>query len=219
MDKPQRVCSSYVPYNHPLLPLTPTSPNSLPKAISHAFQLSSYTTKEMFPSAACVFIYPLAALAASAGASGKLSSLDGGLGGTVTVVNNTAIMIDGYMLKEASAPALYWWGSTTNDLPSGFRINNERVSMPASTDSIVIPLDAGKTASDFTVVGLWCEKLHANFGQATLDGKGSSKSSTTTGSSAAPSSTKQSDATTVTSVKTAALFALIGAFTIATQLI
>lgn len=124
---------------------------------------------------------PCAALAAESGWTGTLSSLDGGLGGTVKVVNDSAIRISNYKLKDASAPALYWWGATNGDLPKGFRINNERVSKPASSDSVTILLDAGKTAADFSVVGLWCEKLSANFGQAALSKDGSA--------SASPSST------------------------------
>ncbi|KAM4054461.1 electron transfer DM13 domain-containing protein [Hirsutella rhossiliensis] len=132
----------------------------------------------LLKAAAILSLLPYAAVAAEAGWSGTLSSLDGGLGGTVKVVDNTTLMISDYKLKDASAPALYWWGSTTDNLPSGFRINNEQVTKPAAGDSNTIKLDAGKTAADFSVVGLWCEKLNANFGQATLtkDGKASSSS-------------------------------------------
>lgn len=41
------------------------------------------------------------------GYTGTLSSLDGGLGGVVRVINSTALEITNYMLKDASAPALY----------------------------------------------------------------------------------------------------------------
>lgn len=122
------------------------------------------------------------ASAANTGFSGVIATKDGGLGGTVTVINDTALSVSHYTLKDASAPALYWWGATTSDLPKGFRINNERVDKPASTDSIVISLDAGHKASDFDYVGLWCEKLNANFGQAQLVKDGASSSAT--GSSA-----------------------------------
>ncbi|POR34402.1 Electron transfer DM13 [Tolypocladium paradoxum] len=128
---------------------------------------------------AALLALPCAALAAESGWTGTLSSLDGGLGGTVKVANDSAITISNYMLKDASAPALYWWGATSSDLPKGFRINNERVSRPASSDSVTILLDAGKKAADFSVVGLWCEKLNANFGQATLSKDGSASPSST----------------------------------------
>lgn len=75
-------------------------------------------------------LLPCAVKAAEVGSSGTLSSLDGGLGGTVKVVDKTTLMISGYKLKDASAPALYWWGSTSDDLSSGFRINNEQVTKP-----------------------------------------------------------------------------------------
>lgn len=127
----------------------------------------------------------LASLAAAAdsGWTGTIKTMDGGLGGTVKVVNDTTLTISGYTLKDASAPALYWWGATTSDLPKGFRINNERVSSAATTDSLTIPLDAGHKASDFEYVGLWCEKLNKNFGQAQL-----SKAASTTSDSAASAS-------------------------------
>lgn len=143
------------------------------------------------------------ASAAEQGWSGTIKSLDGGLGGTVTVVNDTTLSISQYALKDASAPALYWWGSTTSDLPKGFRINNERVSMPASTDSIMIALDAGHKASDFEYVGLWCEKLNANFGQTQLQKAGSSGSSDKGSSSAGKSDDKKGAAAGLDSGKTA----------------
>lgn len=132
----------------------------------------------------------LASLAAAAdsGWTGTIKTMDGGLGGTVMVVNDTTLMISGYTLKDASAPALHWWGSTTSDLPKGFRINNERVSQAATSDSLTIPLDAGHKASDFDYVGLWCESLNKNFGQAQL----SKAAATSSGSaaSASPSASK-----------------------------
>lgn len=136
------------------------------------------------------------ASAAETGWSGTIQTKDGGLGGVVTVVNDTTLMISKYTLKDASAPALYWWGATDSNLPKGFRINNERVSEPAKTDSITIALDAGHKASDFTYVGLWCEKLNANFGQALLskDGSGSSTSGSSSPSgSSAPSASPSAD--------------------------
>ncbi|KAK2590350.1 hypothetical protein QQS21_011960 [Conoideocrella luteorostrata] len=152
------------------------------------------------------------ATAAEVGWSGKLSSLDGGLGGSVKVVNDSALEVSGYTLKDASAPALYWWGSTTDKLSSGFRINNERVDKAASTNSIVIPLDAGKKPADFTVVGLWCEKLSANFGQTTLskDGSGSDSAAQPSGmakTGAAAGLVNPQPAATILAVLGAAFFA------------
>lgn len=134
------------------------------------------------------------ASAADVGASGVIDTKDGGLGGTITVTNDTTLTISQYTLKSASAPALYWWGSTTSDLPKGFRINNQRVSAAATTDSITIPLDAGHNAGDFAYVGLWCEKLNANFGQAQLVAKDGSSSGTPTSSGAAASSSSKTGA-------------------------
>lgn len=106
------------------------------------------------------------------GWSGKLSSRDGGLGGTVKVVDSKTLQIIDYKLEEASAPALYWWGATDGDIGSGFRISNERVSEAAKSDSLTIALDVGKTPEDFSIVGLWCERFSANFGQASLSDNG-----------------------------------------------
>lgn len=112
--------------------------------------------------------------------TGTLSTIDGGLKGDVSVVNSTMIMITSYSV-EASAPALYWWGSKVEDLPKeGFRVNNERVSMNADDETIMIPLDNDKTTADFDYFGLYCEKLAANFGQTKLempDGDSGSSSS------------------------------------------
>ncbi|KAF5550893.1 electron transfer DM13 domain-containing protein [Fusarium napiforme] len=123
-------------------------------------------------------LFASAAMAAKMGDSGALSSLDAGLGGTVEVVSNTELKITDYQLKDASAPALYWWGSKTDDLSSGFRINKERISDTSSKMDIMVKLDAGYTAKDFSYVGLWCEKFDANFGQAKLTSDGGSMNST-----------------------------------------
>jgi Electron transfer DM13 len=101
--------------------------------------------------------------------TGTLSSLDGGLGGTVTVLTPTTLRITDYTLKDASAPALYWWGTTADgELSDGFRVSNEQVTDTAAGLDVEITLDAGKTTADFDIVGLWCERFASNFGQATL---------------------------------------------------
>ncbi|KAM7192562.1 hypothetical protein V8F20_008771 [Naviculisporaceae sp. PSN 640] len=104
------------------------------------------------------------------GWSGKLSSLDGGLEGTVTVdTSGSSLTVTDYKLEDASAPALYWWGSASSSLSDGFRISNKQVTEPSGSETAyTIELDAGKTPKDFATVGLWCEKFSANFGQATL---------------------------------------------------
>ena len=115
------------------------------------------------------------------GYTGTLSSLSGGLQGTVTVVDPTTIKISNYELQDASAPALYFWGTTDGILKDGFRISNTHVTsaQPKPTD-ITIKLDTGKTTADFTTVGLWCEKFGIDFGQATLKpGSGSGDSNAT----------------------------------------
>lgn len=155
------------------------------------------------------------ALAAETGDVGTIKTLDGGLGGTVHVVNDSALMISDYTLKDASAPALYWWGSKDSKLSGGFRINNERVDKPASTNSIVIALDAGHKPADFEYVGLWCEKLSANFGQAMLSKDGNSSDS----GSGTNSDAKKGAATGLTAIQPATLFALLGAVTFAAHLV
>lgn len=139
--------------------------------------------------------------AATTGSSGVLSSLDGGLGGTVTVTDPTTLTITSYTLKDASAPALYWWGSTDGVIKNGFRISNEQVTKAATSNTITINLDAGKTAADFDTVGLWCERLNANFGQATLKAGSASGGSETT--SGGPSATS-AGASAATSMKSGA---------------
>ncbi|KAI8221781.1 Cytochrome b561, DM13 and DOMON domain-containing protein [Colletotrichum sp. SAR 10_77] len=129
------------------------------------------------------------------GWSGKLSSLDGGLGGTVTVIDASTLMISDYTLKDASAPALYWWGATDDGIKNGFRISNEQITKAASTNTLTIKLDAGKTPADFSTVGLWCERLSADFGQATL--KASSGSGSGSSSSGGSGSSSTSGATSL----------------------
>jgi hypothetical protein len=116
------------------------------------------------------------------GWTGTLSSLDGGLGGVVTVTNATTLTISDYTLKDASAPALYWWGTTNGVLADGFRISNTHITQAATSNMDTINLDAGKTTAAFNTVGLWCEQLKANFGQATLAEAGAGTSAASAGS-------------------------------------
>ncbi|PKK51922.1 hypothetical protein CI102_4518 [Trichoderma harzianum] len=136
---------------------------------------------------------PAIVSASQVGASGTLSSLDGGLGGVVTVASDSSLEVTQYKLADASAPELYWWGSTSSDLSSGFRISNTHITEAATSDSLTINLDAGHTPADFSTVGLWCEKFKTNFGQAQLaastTGTSSSNNSQTTTGAAAPART------------------------------
>ncbi|KAH8647558.1 hypothetical protein BGZ60DRAFT_521230 [Tricladium varicosporioides] len=124
------------------------------------------------------------------GYTGTLSSLDGGLGGTVQVVDATTLQISSYTLKDASAPALYWWGTTDGVLKNGFRISNTQVTSAAKSNMLTIKLDSGKTTADFSTVGLWCERLNANFGQATLKASDGSSATTSSGPSSASTTAK-----------------------------
>ncbi|RYP04875.1 hypothetical protein DL764_004198 [Monosporascus ibericus] len=133
-------------------------------------------------------------MAAEVGDTGVLNGLDAGLAGTVTVRDENTLEISGYTLEDASAPALYWWGATTEDLSSGWRIHTERVATTASDETITIPLDNGYTADEFSVVGLWCEEFALNFGQTTLEtSDGSSPTETSDGSSSTTDSSTPSN--------------------------
>jgi hypothetical protein len=91
-----------------------------------------------------------------------------GLAGVITVKNTNTLLIKDYVLADASAPALHWWGTNTNQLSDGFRIANKQVTDISDGGDLVVVLDAGKTPSDFTTVGLWCERFHVDFGHAKL---------------------------------------------------
>lgn len=151
-------------------------------------------------------IFVAFAAAAKEGWTGTIKSLDGGLEGTFTVANDSALTLSGYQLKDASAPALYWWGSTSDDLSAGFRINNQRVDSASSADSIVIPLDAGHGPADFNYAGLWCERFKTNFGQAKL---------TEPGSSTGDGQAKETKGSTGAAAGVSSKFAVAAAFTAA----
>lgn len=132
------------------------------------------------------------ARASQVGDSGTLSSLDGGLGGVVTVASSSSLQITKYKLAAASAPELYWWGSTSSDLSAGFRISNTHITAAATSDGLTINLDAGHSPADFSTVGLWCEKFKTNFGEASLKATtmtGTGDNSQTTTGAAAPART------------------------------
>jgi hypothetical protein len=109
--------------------------------------------------------------------------------------DSQTLMISDYTLADTNAPALHWWGTTDGILRDGFRISNKQVTEKASTNSLTIMLDAGKTTADFSTVGLWCERLNANFGQATLAPmNGSTSTATTSSPSVATSAAKTGEA-------------------------
>jgi hypothetical protein len=112
-------------------------------------------------------------------------------------------MISNYELQDASAPALYWWGTTDGVLKDGFRISNDHITMAATKPTdMTIKLDAGKTTADFSTVGLWCEHFGINFGQATLKDNGGSNSTTASTASTASTITTVSAATASASAYT-----------------
>ena len=95
-------------------------------------------------------------------------------------------MVSNYELQDASAPALYWWGTKDGVLKDGFRISNHHITTATMKPTdMKINLDAGKTTEDFSTVGLWCENFHVDFGQATLMDNGSGNSTTTSTTSTA----------------------------------
>ena len=126
------------------------------------------------------------------GYSGELDSRDAGLGGTVNVVDSTTLEIPDFVIEDASAPALYWWGATDENLADGFRISEKEVTEEADGELLEIPLDSGMTTADFSVVGLWCEEFNVNFGQTTLEATDGSSSSGS-GSSSASANDDESD--------------------------
>jgi hypothetical protein len=152
----------------------PTSTSNSSTKLLHQLTLNYSAMKPAILTAFAVFsaFIPQAASQASAVTkkdwTGQLSSLDGGLGGIVVVADTDKLVVNNYRLEDASAPALYWWGSKTSALGDGFRISNKQVQQAASSDTYTITLNAGKTTADFATVGLWCEKFGVNFGQATL---------------------------------------------------
>jgi hypothetical protein len=130
------------------------------------------------------------AAAQKVGWTGTIAGLDGGLAGTMKVLDTSTIEISNYVLKDASAPALYWWGVPSGSINTGFRISNKQVTETSTGKTLDIKLDAGKTLADFAIVGLWCEHFSINFGQATLKAAdGSAGSATASASSTAKTTT------------------------------
>lgn len=129
----------------------------------------------------------LAALVSAQGKvgwTGTINGKDGGLAGTFEVVDDKTLKLKGFTLEDGSAPALYWWGSETEDLSSGFRISETQVKGEHDNEDLTIALDSGKTTNDFLYAGLWCEQFKANFGTAKLaEGGASGNASPTSGDS------------------------------------
>src|SRR5262249_957676 len=86
------------------------------------FHFSGTIAQSISPSAP----EPSASSSTKVGWAGTLSSLSGGLQGVVTVIDTNTLVVKGYKLADANAPALYWWGATDTNLKKGFRISNKQ---------------------------------------------------------------------------------------------
>jgi hypothetical protein len=104
------------------------------------------------------------------GYSGDLQEgSEGGLAGTVVIQDARTVIIQGYQLSDAKAPALYWWGSPDENLRSGFRVSSKEVKKTAAGEDFQVDLDVGRTSAEFRTFGLWCERFGVNYGQAVLE--------------------------------------------------
>jgi len=127
------------------------------------------------------------------GYGGVIETKDGGLEGSFEVVDSTTLKLTGFTLVDGSAPKLYWWGSESDDLGSGFRISEEQIQGEHDNEDKTIKLDSGKTTDDFGYVGLWCEQFNANFGQAKLEKDGASAASSSSSSDSSSNSKSGDD--------------------------
>ncbi|PKS08613.1 hypothetical protein jhhlp_004999 [Lomentospora prolificans] len=170
----------------------------------------------------CLALVALVSAQAEPGWTGTIHGMDGGLAGTFEVIDDKTLKLTGFTLEDGSAPALYWWGSETEDLSSGFRISEEQVEGEHENEELTIALDSGKTAKDFSYAGLWCEQFNANFGVAKLseggasggDSSSSSDSDSNSGSSSGSGSGGDSSGVTRASLASMGLLAAAAAFAI-----
>ena len=103
-----------------------------------------------------------------AGWTAQLSTLQHGVSGTVTIVDERTLRLDAFNY-DGGGPAVYVYlaGQDSNAAyTAGKAVGNrlDRRGVPYVNSSVVIQLPEGQTLDTFNAVSIWCADFRANFG-------------------------------------------------------
>lgn len=109
---------------------------------------------------------------ARAGWVAKLSMLQHGVSGSVTIVDERTLRLDAFHY-DGGGPAVYVYlaGQDVNAaFASGKAVGNRlnRNGVPYVNSSVVVQLPEGQTLDGLNAVSIWCADFRANFGSGTF---------------------------------------------------
>ena len=98
-----------------------------------------------------------------------LSTLQHGVSGTVTIVDERTLRLDNFNY-DGTAPAAYVYVTEVDSRASQIagRSVGPQITQAFSNASITIQLPAGQTLDSFGAVSIWCVTFRANFGSGTF---------------------------------------------------
>ena len=114
----------------------------------------------VLPSSCVATDYPRAGWTAS------LSTLQHGVSGTVTIVDERRLRITGFNYDGGGPRVYVYVGASNNNssFTSGLPIGAQLQSRPYVNETIELQLPKGQTLDDHTAVSIWCVEFRVNFG-------------------------------------------------------
>lgn len=103
---------------------------------------------------------------ARAGWTAKLSTLQHGVSGTVTIVDERTLRITGFNYDGGGPRVLVYLGATNSNqgFTSGPAIGAQLQRRPYVNETLEVQLPEGQTLDGFTAVSIWCVEFRVNFG-------------------------------------------------------
>ena len=99
------------------------------------------------------------------GATGSFSTLDHGVSGTLTVIDDCTIQITGFNYDGGGPQVYFYAGSDGNYQNSNaFRFSKLLTGTSYSNDTITLVIPSTKSLDDFDSLSVWCVDFNANFG-------------------------------------------------------
>lgn len=98
----------------------------------------------------------------------QLSTLQHGVSGTVTIVDERTLRLDAFHY-DGGGPAVYVYlaGQDSNAAFAVGKVVGNRLNRPGTpyvNSSVLVQLPEGQTLDGFTAVSIWCSDFRANFG-------------------------------------------------------
>jgi hypothetical protein len=100
---------------------------------------------------------------AKVGKTLNLSTLDHGVSGRATVIDDCTIELTNFNYDGGGLPDVYVWGGKGGDYRSGFRTGSNLFGTPRSNATVQVSLQAGDI-DKLDGISIWCEGARVSFG-------------------------------------------------------